>query len=253
VKASTFAGGTVIVVSADDFQEEIAGAFEQADGKVVMFGVGTTNSSVSSVQVVRVMPNGVLDTSFGNGGVTTFGATSDSLGVSAIQDRAGRIVVARTVASLTADAAVSRLNVDGTFDTTFGINGDAAIVDSSCASSQVNAIAVDSAGRILFSGQCTTSSENISLWVGRLRGDTGSLDSTFGASGTLIDSFASGSTSDYAVDIKLGAGGRPVLGGVSYANSAVQASGVARLTYDLIFTDNLETTPAGCSPPSCDR
>jgi hypothetical protein len=41
--------------------------------------------------------------------------------------------------------------------------------------------------------------------------------------------------------------GRPLVGG--YSGSL---SGISRLSYDLIYTNNFEPAPRGCLPPNCD-
>ena len=47
------------------------------------------------------------------------------------------------------------------------------------------------------------------------------------------------------------AGGHLLVGGTSKAPGTAYKAGVARLTYDLIRTDNFESTPRGCLPPDC--
>src|SRR5207245_3755343 len=61
-----------------DFQEPLssyaAAAAQQADGKIVMVGeAGLTNygTAVGAAMLARYSPGGILDASFGNGGIVT--------------------------------------------------------------------------------------------------------------------------------------------------------------------------------------
>lgn len=103
--------------------------------------------------------------------------------------------------------------------------------------------AIDSAGRILIVGNCDSQ-----FAVQRLRGD-GTLDTSFGVNGLAHGKFDPSSTGDYAQTIVFDHGGRPLIGGYTQLGS-LQAS-VARLTYDLIYTNDFESTPRGCLAPNC--
>jgi hypothetical protein len=110
-------------------------------------------------------------------------------------------------------------------------------------------LAIDSAGRVLVTGICNVASGGSHFLVVRFRGD-GYLDPTFGINGYSLGAFAAASIEDTGESIALDTGGRPIIAG-STSSGAGEAAGVARLTYDLIHTNDFENTPRGCLPPDC--
>jgi uncharacterized delta-60 repeat protein len=94
----------------------------QSDGKFVVAGQLGSRSGL-----LRLNPNGSLDSSFGNGGVVVTkigGVILQNFGGLAIQSD-GKIVVAAT--GVPARGQVARFNSNGSLDTTFGSNGIAAV------------------------------------------------------------------------------------------------------------------------------
>jgi hypothetical protein len=143
---------------------------------------------------------------------------------------------------------VARLTADGALDSaTFGNGGYYVNAPFAACPSLIvqptNAPVIDSAGRILIVGKCDSQ-----FGVQRLRGD-GTLDISFGIDGMAHGKFDPASSGDEADAIVLDHGGRPIIGG--YAQLSPRQSAVARLTYDLIYTNDLEATPRGCLPPDC--
>ncbi len=113
-----------------------------AAGNILTVGVSTPAIDATtdfSTIVARFSPAGVLDPTFGTNGVFTknlaVGTNGELARAIGLQSN-GKIVVAATVEHLGAadvrdrDVAVTRLNADGTLDTTFGTNG-VAIIDLS--------------------------------------------------------------------------------------------------------------------------
>ena len=255
----TFAGGSIVTVNAADDFESPSAVLAQSDGKFIVVGSGLTESTnVYREEVVRYMPDGSLDTTFGNGGTFSVTPPHSPTQVVAALDRADRIVLL-TSSETTPGSGVfgvlaSRVNSDGTLDTTFGTNGFTFFQDTSrCSQISASSVGLDSAGRIVIAGGCTLAASNFALFVMRLRGDTGQIDPSFGVSGVGIGHFATGDTSDQANAILFDPGGRPIVAGATYgaATSNIDEAAVARLTYDLIFTSNFEVTPPGCLSPNC--
>lgn len=87
----------------------------QPDGKIVAAADGASGTH-AFMQVVRVESNGSLDTSFGNGGVTTALVFPLESGNLALQPD-GKILVA---AGLTSPSLMARFTSTGELDTTFG-------------------------------------------------------------------------------------------------------------------------------------
>jgi uncharacterized delta-60 repeat protein len=243
----TFSGGTLITVSAADEVEYATSILLQSDGKIVLVGAGFNGAT--RFEAVRLNADGTLDTSFGNGGTTVldWGQGIITSTGNAKFDSAGRILVAGggTFEPLgIGGMLVVRLNADGSPDDTFGTGGIAFNnYSSQCESTSASDVVEDSAGRILAVGTCQQSSGNVFI-VARLRGDTSAVDPSFGFNGYGLGVFAG--TTSVANTVTLDAGSRPIVGG--FANPD---AGVARLTYDLIFTNGMESLPPGCLSPNC--
>lgn len=101
-----------------------AGGVIQNDGKIVAYG----SLNTPPFSVVRLLPNGQLDSSFADNGIGTYTQTGNinNMNCMALQSD-GKIVAASSFsADNTADAltfTALRLNTDGSIDTTFGQDG----------------------------------------------------------------------------------------------------------------------------------
>ncbi len=136
---------------------------------------------------------GVLDPSFGQGsGVVNipflYGATASAV---AVQSN-GQIVVAGGTSAnngaVGSELAVTRLNLDGSIDSTFGHQGQVIVADTQGAS----AIAIEPDGAIVLAGESyDTTTETQGAAVTVLNPD-GSLDTSFGNGGTFTFQFQAG-------------------------------------------------------------
>lgn len=107
----------------------------QADGKLVLVGEGTDGAGT----ILRLNADGSFDTTFGDGGRTTFAPIPDDTGYAHWNDARsvtvqpdGKIVVAGTSSvNVNAGFSVVRLNADGSLDTTFGSQDGASHLDGS--------------------------------------------------------------------------------------------------------------------------
>ena len=133
---TTFNGTGIETISKSVVAGWTLGAFPtdiavQSNGQiVVMANASSTTTGVADFAVIRLNPNGGLDTSFGNNaGVELFNfgtnwnaGSSAALGI----EPDGRIVVTGSVFSLTngvSEFGIARLNTNGTLDTTFNSGG----------------------------------------------------------------------------------------------------------------------------------
>ena len=115
----------------------------QADGKLIVGGEAGSN-----LLLVRYNTDGSLDSSFGTGGVVS---PMDGEAYSVVIDSTGKIVVGGTTAGAAGDVfAIVRFNPDGSLDSSFGINGVAAM--DLGFSETGRAVAIDPAGRIIMAG-----------------------------------------------------------------------------------------------------
>ncbi len=117
----------------------------QADGKIIVAGAHTD----SSWRLIRYLPTGSIDSTFGSGGVvTTFLATAQFPSVRSIALQAdGKILVGGRLISGTSRGALARYNSNGTLDTTFGVNGT--LINDVGPERWINDIDVRSDGKIL--------------------------------------------------------------------------------------------------------
>lgn len=253
----TFAGGQIVRFAGGS--SAAAAVRVLPDGRIVAAGEVASNS----IGVARLHADGTPDVSFGLGTAKTvlnwnLGTLEhpNYLNQAALKiDRAGRILIATTGAQISGGVthhgiAVVRLLSNGVQDASFGDGGVAyqsfADFCTGGGGAEAHALALDSAGRILVAGQCQIG-QNYFLLT-RLFGDDGSLDTSFGIAGHSYGYFSASSTSDRAFDLTLDHGGRPIVVGDSYPYGGKEQAGVARLTYDLIYSSDFETAPRGRLP-----
>jgi uncharacterized delta-60 repeat protein len=174
----------------------------QPDRKLVCVGQSIRHGSESEdVALVRYLPNGQLDQSFGVGGVRLFdsGLGMDDIAATAVLAPDGKIVVAGVADVAGADRQdflVARFNPDGSIDSTFGSAGFVT-TDGSAKSPDLDwgrAVALQPDGKIVVAGQTSTAGPGDRIEAAVLRYlPTGELDRSFGADGRLAVSLTRGS------------------------------------------------------------
>jgi uncharacterized delta-60 repeat protein len=235
--------GVLLQADAADSGESLAAVLQQPDGHIVMVGSGT-KSGTGYLDIIRLDASGTPDPQFGTNGIAEL-PTAVSINGAKL-DRAGRILVIASPAD--ADGVIlARVTSAGQFDSTFGSSGFFSLSagDLSCTLVAVGDIALDSAGRIVVGGYC----DNQFLVV-RIRGDNGTLDTSFGFQGVSHGIYDATSTDDSVNMVAFDLAGRLFVAGKSRIGIVYQA-GVARLTYDLLYTNNFDPAPRGCLPPDC--
>ena len=146
----------------------------QSDGKILVGGQAQINRLVGII--VRLNANGTVDTTFGSGGMVTIslGSIGASIGGLAVQTD-GKIV-ASVMGVFVARGNVTRLNANGSVDTTFGTNGIASISGLA----PTGPVLLQPDGKILVAGR-----EFSSGLLARLN-NNGQLDTTFGSNGVAV-------------------------------------------------------------------
>jgi uncharacterized delta-60 repeat protein len=95
-----------------------------ADGKIVVAGVVFDDFTLMAA---RLLPNGTLDTSFGDAGVADLGLAANSSAVYVAAQSDGGMLISAGVTTVSdpfnSDYALIRLNTDGEVDTDFGNTG----------------------------------------------------------------------------------------------------------------------------------
>jgi uncharacterized delta-60 repeat protein len=242
-----YSGGAVISVA--DNGGRVTDILVRPDGRIVLVGFAF-QSSTQVLALARLNSNGTPDVTFGTGGAAAFalpsGLDHQGNGLAKL-DRAGGIVV--PIATAQGVILVARVASSGSLDSNFGPDHGFATVPppAACKSINANAVDIDSAGRILVTGDCAVI-DGITTYfiVVRIRGDSGLLDTSFGIGGYGLGAFDPGSASNSASTVAFDGSGHPIVGGATQSYA-----GVSRLTYDLIYTNNFELAPRGCLPPAC--
>ena len=201
-----------------DASLSVVAAAVQPDGKILIGGYPAVFNS-STITVRRILTNGAAD--------TTFAASADIVGVNQIElQKDGRILIAGTINNSKNTSGLAKLNADGSFDASFGVNG------KSIAVSDVSKFKSQPDGRILYSSGSIPNLVGGGVIIISLGGT-----SSFGRlnrNGFVDNSFAL-STSVSINDIALQADNKILIGGnfASYNNSP--AYSVARLNNSLRF------------------
>jgi uncharacterized delta-60 repeat protein len=193
----------------------------QANNKII--AVGISNLGTQGFAITQFNEDGTLDTGFGSSGVTitqlipadvtTQGSYDYANSLAVQSDR--KIVVA---GSSNSSFGLVRYNQDGTLDTSFGLNGR---VRSSIGLSDDNnvSVAIQTDGKIVTGGYSNLGSSNGGRVFALARYDAnGTLDTTFGANGTVTTSFVPAQLGccnyyDSGMTVGIAPDGKIVLGG----------------------------------------
>jgi uncharacterized delta-60 repeat protein len=210
-----FGVGGIVITDLSGPHEGAAAVAIQSDGRIVAAGAAYASALWASgdVALVRYEPDGSLDRTFGIEGkvITDWSGVHDTARALAILPD-GRIVAAGTSSfrDRPGYGLVARYNKDGSVDTSFGERGRVMIqgVDAS----DVSALIVQSDGKIIAAGGFRSRGSSLDFGLVRYN-DDGSLDSTFGAGGTVTTSFGPWQAGVFALSLQ--PDGKIVAGGVA--------------------------------------
>lgn len=190
------------------------GVLVLGDGRIVAAGYTREAPGVSDAVVVRYLPDGRLDASFGAGGVVRFdyGGGEDSAGPLAL-DATGTLVVAGSFETgAQAELGLVRLDETGALDRSFGDRGFA-LAGSVGAGFDVAASAARQPDGKLVVGGTTTSGETPAFALARYE-PNGALDGTFGREGRVRTVVGAGPHSNLS-DVAVRPDGRILAAGVA--------------------------------------
>lgn len=197
--AADFAGGSPTII--------INALVIQSDGKIIAGGAFTNFNFSTQNRIVRILADGSRDTTFMSG--TGFSSTVSALMIQSD----GKTLVGGAFTSYNGTALnrITRLNSDGTRDTGFtigtGFNSD------------VNAIAIQTDGKILVGGSFTDYNGTTQNCITRLNSD-----------GTLDSAFAIGSGFNLAVNsLIIQSDGKIVVGGAFGSYDGITTNFICRL------------------------
>jgi uncharacterized delta-60 repeat protein len=202
---------TTPIGSGSDLAKAVA---VQNDGKIVVAGYSHNGGPNTNFAVVRYETDGMLDNSFGTGGLVTtdFFGDDDRCYALGIQSD-GKIVVAGLCFNVNdQDFAVIRYNTDGTLDTSFDADGKATL-DFGGSNDQVHALAIQGDGKIIVAG-FTNINPGWDFAIARFN-INGSVDNTFDSDG-MVTVNAGGE--DYGYAVRIQNDGKIVIAGSSMNN-----------------------------------
>jgi len=208
---TSFGSGGVVTVPVGGSGYDIARAVAlQPDGRILVAGgVDATPGSLTTgdAVVLRLLADGSLDASFGNGGVvqTSFGSQFDiAYGVD--RQPNGKIVIAgESEVGTSQHFALARYEDDGSPDLTFGTAGQVVTVVSS--NDYILDMALQPDGKIVVGGASRPSATHAT--VARYNPD-GTLDGGFGTGGVTV---AAVTSSSGIIDLALQPDGKIVASG----------------------------------------
>jgi uncharacterized delta-60 repeat protein len=255
-------GGKVVtpVSAGPDWNNESVNNMVVLPGSsILVVGDAEQGNGVKAIFLARYLPDGILDTSFGTGGITIVPndtmASAYGRDVAILADGSNKILVAGSMlGDGDYDVALVRLQASGAIDTTFGTHGDGIVrIDSgSRADDYGRAMAIQHDGKIVVAGWVGSTNQADTM-VARLLQD-GRRDPDFGVGGFAINAF-SANDNDQFIAAAIQADGRIVaVGQMRYAvgkNGANTDILVARYLGDpapgflVTPTSGLVTTEAG--------
>jgi uncharacterized delta-60 repeat protein len=190
----------------------------QPDRKTLLAGRFATINGASRNRIARLNANGSVDSTFNPG--TGLSGTFDLLEVVALQPD-GKVLIGGSFSKVngTNRNNIARLNADGSLDLTFNTGTGP--------SDTVNAVALQTDGKILIGGNFSSVNGTNSSHIARLDA-RGSLDTSF--------SLAVGAANVYSIAVQLD--GRVVIGGSFTSVSGTNRNYIARLNAD----GSLDTT-----------
>ena len=208
----------------------------QPDGRIVVAGT----KDITGVFAARFMPNGTLDATFGNNGVTVIGVNLHYYGVSAMTLQPdGKLLIAGGK-SCDIDytpfdcGIIIRFNADGSIDKSFAKDGivvnENSWMPDYVGAYNYNAIAVQPDGKIVATGyQYGGGFTTINFVVSRYNTD-GTPDTTFGNGGTVITNWNDWDDSPESIAIL--PDGKILIGGYSSAKGYTYTMTALRYTAD---------------------
>lgn len=183
--------------------------------------------------LVRFTSSGQLDTTFGNGGIVNLANQGPNTSFAPTQialEKNGKILVTSggvAPAPLVQAGTISRYNINGSLDATFGAGGTAACVASA------SALLVQSNGKIVVAGSLTSklnappAGNDVGFGVVRYN-SSGILDKSFGSGGVAVADFGTSALLSGAFAVAIQANDEIVAGGAA-------AQGALNQSFDSAF------------------
>lgn len=169
------------------YKEGAHSLIQQSDGKLVI--AGYSNNAFTEGLVVRLNPDGSLDTSFDGDGKVTINTIGVDGVMDIIQQADGKLVVGgKALEGLTSEELVlARFNPDGSLDNTFSLDGQLSTVFGRYTQAGAHSVIQQADGKLLVAGTYRAN-DNSDFILARYN-PNGSLDTSFDGDGVLITDF----------------------------------------------------------------
>ncbi len=178
---TSFGAGGVVITPIGEYANANSVAI-QADGKIVLAGSSwIAGQSYSDLTVVRLLPDGSLDTSFGGTGkvITSFGSSSQA-GRVIVQPDGKIVAVGSAFVGNNQGLALVRYNSDGSLDSGFGSGGKIIHGVFNISRFWLGDAALQPDGKIIASGHFSAHASGGGSWDSILRcNPNGSRDTSF--------------------------------------------------------------------------
>jgi uncharacterized delta-60 repeat protein len=188
----TFANNGVFVFNGQGNDlDRFFGVRLDEDGKIVACGA-TAKAGKSDALMIRLLPNGVLDASFGSGGAVTYDgpAGQDDYANDLALQADGKIVITGAVGTAKSFSAfTARYQPNGQPDSGFGNGGTVIYPSPADLFFYGYSIVIQADGRLLVTGAGSNGLNN-DIFVMRFNGN-GSFDEGFGSSGVILYNISS--------------------------------------------------------------
>ena len=223
------------MTGADTQPDQVSGIDFDASGNIWVAGATRTGFSPldNDFAVAKIRPNGTLDPSFNGTGKKLFNPTGIAEFSSSLKvDANGKIVVGGTAG---ANMFVMRFDSTGALDNTFNSNGTLTVAFQ--LGSDMADMGIDSQGRIVVSGQLSTSASNVA--VARIL-PNGTFDLNFGFNGKY--SYNVGNSASFITSMHIQPDDKIVLGGYNttttggndFMATRVDTGGVIDITFNTL-------------------
>jgi uncharacterized delta-60 repeat protein len=200
--------GSVIqpIGSSDDYGRSLA---IQPDGKILLGG-SCNNVGNNDFCIARFNSDGTLDINFGSSGkvIQPIGSAEDYGYSLAIQSDGKILLGGYCKNGSNYDFCIARFNSNGSPDTSFGSGGK--VIEPIGSDNDIgNSLAIQPDGKILLGGRCING-DYFDFCIARFNSN-GTLDTSFGSSGKVIQPI--GSYNDFGYSLAIQPDGKILLGG----------------------------------------
>lgn len=218
----------------------------QNDNKILVAGTVSAGGH-NDIGIVRLLPDGQIDSTFGNSGRVNFdfsAGSEDEVADLAVLEDGRIIVVGTTTPSGSTDRSVfaMQLHRDGTIDTTFHVDGKTTAQFIPGRGSTATAVEIQSDGKIVIGGTVDRTLPDLDFGAVRLT-PSGDLDTMFSSDGRAVVAFdLGGDIVDVVNGMTIDPNGKIILVGSASGPAVANHLAVARLndigSLDTTFDDD---------------